>query len=328
MKFKYIFLSIVTLLQSLYISATEIISPIVIQDGEAYEYTHVFECPECMSFFLIDKNLSGIWKISFLNVNNQYSEIVNQNSDANGLEFRPSEFSWFWAKRIYDAKLRRELIEIIVSYISDNGDSESKRLLLGLTPTKPILSNFSFEYEYDWEWDEIWPNGYLWFDVESKDAISYEINFSRSFRFDPPDFFEFCMGFDAEEKSRIGYDADWGEFFYIGARNRYGAIFSDTLCTTSFITDEKVLNRINEIRDMASVKSLTNEPNIEYSFQNNVITFTPAPSETTVYNTQGNVIIHCINESSIDLTNYSKGIYIVTIIDDKKNRMTIKIINQ
>lgn len=247
------------------------------------------------------------------------------------MQFKPSAYSWFWAKKINDTGLRRELFEISVEFIYEKGDSDAVKVRMAQTPLKPVITNVSFNYAYDWEYDDIYPNGEFRFHVECADVDFYELCYSRSFLFSPDNIsllFPFCNGYDGLDSIDMSYDADWGEYVKVVAYNRYGAAISDTLYTSTYITDESVLNRLEELRKASSVDKTLEDIKVEMQYDNNHLFFSEEVKEMVLYTIQGGLMSRQFNIGTFDLKDISNGIYLIAYIDKKNNHYKRKILKK
>lgn len=304
-----------------------IISSRISQDGECYNFNHIFTKDSPITFYLTDNSVKGNWNIALLSDSGTYENVSFYVDSKGNCIFTPSDISWGQAMKQFDESLNRDLFEIEVRFITDSDIQSSEFIHLGLLPSYPVISNEKFTYVYDWEWDDIWPNGNFSFTVESSGAKGFMMYFSDSFLFSPPKFYRFSQYFKGNDSTIINYDADWGEYIRIETYNQYGAVINNPICTTSYITDESVLNRIAELEALADIETISTKTDLPV-WDNNILSFNQDMSFVQIYNLAGVCIESVQNISSIDLAHLSKGMYIVVYQNYHNKSNTFKILKQ
>ena len=123
-------------------------------------------------------------------------------------------------------------------------------------PGKPSIENIQFDIVYDYDHKYPQPKYSLFsFDVtyHNTERIYLYTNCSKQYHVsEKPRFFDTILENKETDNSESGIihlevpDTDWGECFAVRCINKYGAIMSDTLNTTNYITDIDLLNYIND----------------------------------------------------------------------------------
>lgn len=261
--------------------------------------------------FLNDSKMRGEWSLEMLDKWGTYKIIPGIQSFDGYCIIDPEILKICYRDKIvteYDELLNRDLFPLRLSFTEDSGATESVILKWGLLPTRPIVSVLEFTYVYDWEWDDIWPNGNFCFKVEYNDAERVEYNVTQSFQFGSPSFFNYCYVIDSPSPAIINYDADWGEFIQISTWNKYGWANSDIICTTDYITDPDILNRINEIASVTDLEEDAEDPLI--SKENDTLAF-KEPVDVNVYDIAGKQALSLMNVDSVSLSFLNPGIYVI-----------------
>ncbi len=326
----YILICCIPKLSSFYAIAGNLISPTVSSNGVEYDIEDTFSDPIELRFSLIDRKMSGEWKMWAKLKNNSYELLYSTANKDGNFSFIPDDVSWpeaYCRKHIYDMNLDRFISPLKIEFIADNGVTDSFEIRIALIPQRPRISEVAFKYEYNWAWDDIYPNGWFSLKIESKGAAGYNMNYSRSHLHSPDDahmLFEYEQSFDYTPTETIGYDADWGEYICFDAINKYGAVRSDTICTTSYITDKKILDRIEELKKQSKIKySILSDS--DYSYHGNILSFNKPMKDISVYTSNGILTKHSSEINEINLEELTSGIYIIKYIDNINNTQTIKL---
>ena len=293
------------------IEAAELISRSVTQNGREFHITEGSTTPTPIKVKLL-KPTEGEWSIRILTRHGKYQAIDCIESFTGYCIIEPKNYSWNEAFREFDQTTGRDYFNFILSFRDIEGQEDNIGFKWGLLPSKPVLSDFDFNYQYDWADDMIYPNGYFSFAVESKDSDIYWLNLTDCFLFDNPGYFTFSYTFDSTSHDRIGYEAEWGEFLDVAAQNKFGFVHSDTICTTDFITDKDILQRIQSIRDGNSVCTITD--NSKFVWDNGKLLFSNR-MDVNIYNVAGNQIRTEKNTDNIVMTDIQPGIYLVIFSD-------------
>lgn len=305
------------------VTAQDLIKHEFKQDWKMHDLDKVITSPSVIWLYLTNENIEGEWYAEVLTKDNVYEDIssvfiLDDHPDRCAIDpinvIDPiKNTSWRNAKKIFDETLNRDLFEIKVTFTADDGSSDSVTLMWALIPSRPRIRDVEFTYEYDWEWDEIYPNGIFSFIVESEDADLYTLHISESFLYEPPGFFSWCMNTDASpEGTLISYDADWGEYLVLVAINRFGSSVADVFCTTSYIHDQTILDRINEIKNNSSVEIHPDSDASFFSWDGKTLNFIDRADKISLYSITGKLIGTWEYTDSIDLSDYPNDIYIVS----------------
>lgn len=310
--------------------AQDLIAPQIMQNGQTFGYDHIFTSPDPIEFSLNNPDMAGEWSVDILYKEDGYDIADFQTTDDGKCIFCPDEASWAWAERQFDSNLQQDLFEVKISFTSTGHIIDCKTIKLALTPPKPIISDIEFTYIYNWDEDMFWPDGNFTFKVYSNSADYYFLYLSESFLFEPPRYFpNFRYRFDQSEEAILNYDADWGEYFVIHGINKFGySPASDMICTTDYITDEKILNRINELKQMATNEDIDADyPLPQLIWKDNIISSDSTIDHITIYNLYGKKLIDAIDTHSLDLSQLNQGVYIITYTINN-HTSTLKILKQ
>lgn len=307
------------------INAAQIISPVVQQGGEVYDFFHVFTSPEELTFSLSDKSIAGEWSICMRTSNNGYEE-VDAKVESGDCVFNPRNVKWVDAHREYDPESHRSLYEIRVSFKTDGDMEDVHTVKFGLLPKHPEISNISFTYVYNWDIDAIYPNGTFSFRVDAEGATSFRIHLTDWFLFSSENcFFSTGMSYpQCHDNIEVVYDAEWGEYLKVDAWNEFGHVISDIICTTDYITDIDILNRIEELKRLAGTEDHFVDAQNSLEILENSIRAAANISCLAIYNMQGQIILEQTGGDTMDISNIPKGMYIIAYTDKTGHTNSLK----
>lgn len=311
-------------------SGQNLMSSLIEQNGNYYGFDHVFTEPSPLKISLSDDAKEGEWIISKLVDTEAHENVVFSIGEHGECVIDPSNITWGNAFRIFDPSLSRDLFELQVRFISNEGLEEINYIRLALLPARPIISDVTFSYIYNWENDCIYPNGDFSFIVHSNSATQFYFYYSDSFLFDFNEhvIFRFSERLDTSDMAEIRYPADWGEYINVTAGNKFGYVKSDVICTTSYITDEDVLNRIAELKEQADVVlPIEDNSDLSVGWDNTLLTFDREMTKVLVYNICGSLAAQERHATELDLSHLSNGVYIVSCEHDNKLK-TFKIVKR
>ncbi|MDE6552878.1 MAG: T9SS type A sorting domain-containing protein [Muribaculaceae bacterium] len=312
MNARFIILSIILACFSIQGKATNLISSKIEQSGVWKDNLSPILGYDPIKVVLNDPKIKGEWDLEMLDKWDHYKNIPGVQTFDGYCLITPEILKNCWWQDIameYDECLNRDLFILRLSFTDEAGNTESIILKWGLIPTRPIVSDVKFTYKYNWEWDDIWPNGHFIFKVESQDAERLEYNVTNSFQFGPPFFFAYYYEIESQSPAIVDYDADWGEFIQVGAGNKYGFSHSEIICTTDYITDPEILNRIQEIAAVENLEGDTEDPIL--NINNETITFS-IPINITIYDISGKQIFFEKSTKEVSTSSFSSGIYLVS----------------
>lgn len=296
--------------------AENLISDYVIQGEGVYPSTHVFTDPAPLRFSLNDTSMQGEWSFSLLTNDDTYRDAAFTPIESGICEFYPLEIPsrrWIWeTKPIFNDSLDRDIFMLRVSFISEDGERDSRDIRLGLLPTRPVISEVSYTYRYNWEKDYIEPNACFSFKVKSEGADEIIIHESDPYFYEPPAFYGLSEGFKGMDEVEINYDEDWGVYLYVSAGNHFGSVRSEVICSTDYITDPAILARIAEIKDMETgVGEVGSDKPDSYRWDGTVLTFPDIVSSVNVVDMGGREILSASDVESLNLSSFANGIYMV-----------------
>lgn len=295
-----------------------IISHQVIQAGEILDSNEPIMSDRSIQISLVNPDINGTWFVEFVNENGDYVPALTKPNDGNPLIIDPESIPWAHTFRDKsDSRYHFYIIRVSISCTDNSKDTIELRWKL--LPSKPIVEVVDFTYVYDFDEDTIWPNGNLRLKVYSDNVREYCLWASESFLFEFPSIFHCGFPYDAIENdfTCLEYDAEWGEYIAIEAINKYGSILGDMIYTTDYIYDPLILDRIEKIRNKSSVEEIPSDflpPS--FTMNGNLITFETIITEPKIFDISGKLIYSCLNESVIDISNLSAGLYILTYVLD------------
>lgn len=304
--------------------AENLISDYVIQGEGVYPSTHVFTDPAPLRFSLNDTSMQGEWSFSLLTNDDTYMDAAFTPIESGICEFYPLEIPsrrWIWeTKPIFNDSLDRDIFMLRVSFISEDGERDSRDIRLGLLPTRPVISEVSYTYRYNWEKDYIEPNACFSFKVKSEGADEIIIHESNPYLYEPPAFYGLSEGFKGMEEVEINYDEDWGVYLYVSAGNHFGFVCSEVICSTDYITDPAILSRIAELKEKdTGIDEIENEVPGNFRWDGTFLIFPAIVSSVSVVDIGGREILSASNVESLNLSSLATGIYIVVYKLENQN---------
>lgn len=268
------------------------------------------------------EGVSGEWYLYYLKKDGNFEKLNNIKNEGEYCVINPKENIWRDAYRYYDSKLKRNLFTMKVLFKEYSGQEESSLIDWALSPTKPEISDVSFKYEFDWNTNEIYPNGLFSFSVSSDDVTRFHTLVRESYNSDgTPSDHQWIISSDYEGPvTKISYEAaEWGEYLQIFAYNECTYISGDTtLCTTDYIDDPAVLERINELikSDVKEISTDTSELFIQVNQKS--VSFMRTADSVSIYDISGHLVSCYVKVDNIDISELTKGMYIVVCKYDNK----------
>lgn len=308
--------------------AEEFICPIVMSNGEGKNIDSIMISPNSLLFTLSDKNATGHWYTYVIAKDGTLMDVECEDMNDSCL-FIPGRIRrlpiWYDAMREYDETHEREVFFLRIKFESETGEVDVRDVRMALLPTKPKFTNIRFDYEFDWEDISIWPNGLFSFDVISEGAEEYiTLLLSGSYLFSPEYFFREVRYFDIISNSSINtlsYDAEWGEYIYLFTHNYFGSTKSDTICTTDYIYDKAVVERINSLRQEASVSDVCLDENNDFTIKNREISFNFVVNEICLYDINSLLVKKELFTDILDISDIASGVYILFYITNNIQRV-------
>ena len=330
-----VFLLVIFAVCAYCLPAQKISSVITLQDGTKVGRNHVFVEGESGLFFIDGQGYDTS------EVNWTFDIYTNEKKDrytvfkSKGTSFKVSTdlqtFRELNSRRlchrfIYDGD-SSVYYKGVVCMSVDDIEVDSIEITFNLLPSRPKTIVGSLTGEFDWDNDFFGWNAKLQieFQAERMDSCRLAAAISDTvflFKF-PSEYLWFYCIVDLQQKENgnwlLTYPyAEWGEFYQILARNKYGAVLgSDTIFTTNYIHDEEILKRIWQYDETSSVK--TTEPASDaILFDNNILHFDrnyAGYDICTIYTISGKMIMRRSCSDDIDMSSYSPGMYILNITD-------------
>ena len=210
-------------------------------------------------------------------------------------------------------------------------------LLFNLRPGKPLLENVSYEYSivrcenHFLDLDGFWT---IFLEAERAEQANLVFNgrgkiFSfdqkqENIRYSVNTFVDNCA------TTVIPY-INWGTFLTGVAINQYGSgsYSNDTLCSTDYITDPYILDKINELKENAGVEPINLNVNWSATRDGDAFSFTAgmlAGARADIYDAWGRRNNCAIDGDRIDISGLAPGVYMLCITTRDNRRKTIKFI--
>ncbi len=206
-------------------------------------------------------------------------------------------------------------------------------ITLNLLPASPCISDIELLYEgYDWEHDYL-INPKFRFLVTSKRMEKCLVGHTDPMLL-PGDFFFFLyiIIYSEKEGDSISIEENeviqWNEYLKIVAQNDFGsAVFGDTLCTTNYIKDEAILQRIKQME--TSISDVKSDDDM-ICWDGHFLTFDQASQirRIIIYDGDGKTNKTYTSQSSIDLSAMPSKMYLVACYLKNGKIITKKIIKK
>lgn len=294
-----------------------VISDTVMQDNRAFDFTEIFISPMPLNISIKDSICHGYWTVSILSNSDIFERALNLDKNCTNCIIDPykiDKIKWKNAKRHYDSTLRRDIFKLRIDFTDECGATDSKIIHWALLPSRPIISNEAFLYTFNWEDNDIYPNGVFSFIVKASDASGFLVNVSESFLFEEPKFYPWCKRYDDNSITEVSYNADWGEYLQVEAYNAFGSVLGNAICTTNYITDSAILERISELKRADIDVPKISFSNAFISWLNNTIVFREVADKAYLYYQNGQLIDSWRDIEHLDMSDYPNGIYIIVSI--------------
>ena len=309
------------LLNALSANGRNVISNTIEQDNRTFDFTETFTSPMPLKISIEDKICQGYWTISILTNSDIFERALNIDINCVNCIIDPykiDESIWQDAKRHYDSNLNRDIFKFRIDFTEECGVTDSKIINWALLPSRPIISRETFSYTFNWEDNDIYPNGDFSFIVKANDASGFLVNISESFLFEEPKFYPLCKRYDGSSITEVSYKADWGEYLQVEAYNIFGSVLGDAICTTDYITDPAILERISELKSADIDILKISSSNSFISWLNNEISFSEVADKVYLYNCNGQLIDSWRDIEHLNISEYPNGIYIIVGIYNSK----------
>lgn len=322
------------------------ISPIItLQNGREVTSEYAFLSGDVCTFRLEDGQAKGEWSISIFDNDVEEPVIRLKTEEATDAFVVPIDsIDWYGAATFDVPGDSSAYFKGMVHVVLENGKEDSIPVRFDLLPLEPEIVGASFVYtQYNWEYDDFLHNAEfsIYFRSERCDKYILESGDSYFFEFPQHDYRRY---FFTKEFGNLykGVDSilivrttstDWGQFYRLIVGNKYGwRAANDTLCTTDYITDPKILARLEELeREYTSVVPNMIEESFRICRQGDVVKVIGSEglvSELVVSSYSGVVVKRVVNNSSIDISDLPGGFYIA-LCRIKDNRvLTYKFLKQ
>lgn len=349
---KFIFLLCILLQIYSYELAAQsyISSKVILANGDCSDITHPFLDEEDPTFSLSDKK-EVYWKAA-LWCNDEKKELKEF--------YKPQYPTRYFTLPIHASLFSKEAWRYtlpndssvyykgVIYAINANGKIEdSIQVSFNVLPSIPKVKDIHLSYTYNWEYDCFDNSGILEFTASSSRTSNYSIGvifsltshageFFYTFPDDP--FVEEFIGEESSSLTRVPIcfevskmrlkDCEWGQYYLFFASNKYGGVTcKDTIFTTDYITDKIILNRINELRkEETSIHQIELEERMIYN--ENCLRILGQAANISIFSVNGCLVKKYSNVSSIDISAYPKGVYIIKAIFNNKITITKKIIKK
>ena len=312
----------VVLSNALSANGRNVISNTIEQDNRFFDFTEVFTSPMPLKISIEDSMCHGCWTVYILTKSDIFERVLNIDINCVNCIIDPYKIEksiWQNAKRHYDSNLNRDIFKFKIVFTEECGVTDSKIINWALLPSRPIISDEAFSYTFNWEDNDIYPNGDFSFIVKANDASGFLVNISESFLFEEPKFYPWCKRYEGSPITEVSYNADWGEYVQVEAYNLFGNVLGDAICTTDYITDPAILERISELKSAnIDILKITSS-NSFISWLHNEISFREVADNAYLYNCNGQLIDSWRDVEHLNISEYPNGIYIVVGIYNLKS---------
>lgn len=306
--------------------------------GKSCEIDDVIIDSVCWRFQLTDSTETAFWKLRIYTIMNEDIMAVETQTMQHNFEFHPRSFhKWNNCTRFYDGYdvLFHGYIEILNS---SREIIERNELRINILPQIPRFENINFSLNSP-ESDIYNMGGDFSFDI-----IGARTNVLRTLRSAPflwaDDKIKFTGGGqncpDDEDIQRVYFRdkySSWGRFYESVAMNDFGAVWSDTICTTDYILDADVLQRIYASREQAAIHHPQNSSmsinicNLENSIHINGYNLAKA----VIRDSFGRILFETpLNDEDnyIEWPDTSSGLYFISVTTTDNQLLTKKLIKQ
>lgn len=314
-------LCIVVLSNAPFAISGNVISNEIEQDDSIFYFSEVFVSPIPLKISTEDSTHHGHWTVYVLTNCDIFERVLDIDTNCENCIIDPYKIDksiWQYAKRHYNSILNRDIFKLKIVFTEESGDSDCKIINWALLPSRPVISDEVFSYIFNWEDNDIYPNGYFSFFVKAIDSSGLFVNISESFLYEEPKFYPWGKRYDGRSITEVSYNADWGEYVQVEAYNLFGSVLGDAICTTDYITDPAILDRINELKS-ANTDVLQMTPSSSFiTLLHNEISFREVVDNAYLYNCNGQLIDSWRYIEHLDISEYPNGIYIVSCIYNSK----------
>lgn len=282
------------------------------REDEKMDFSKIIEGGDPIDFSIDENRINSKWSL-YVKKNDQYSTVIAEANGGSTFRFSPQDISlkWHECNTTFDSELYSKIHHFKIVY-SSSIIKDSIEFSMALLPSIPRIVYAGYKcFEYDWEKDRATSNSIFELDIVGERAFWYEIFVSGSGLFSAPDFYEgVFLNENPEQTIWASNEIGWGEYLTVTARNEFGeSICTDTICSTDYITDTLVLERLEQIRTSAIEDVSSDE--ITVSYIGSCIRLSEVVKYLWVYSTTGMLMSEACNTDSLDLSNLPTGCYIL-----------------
>ena len=234
----------------------------------------------------------------------------------------------------------------VVYALKDDVVADSSVIYFNLLPATPVVSDAYMTYTYDWKHDDLQLSGILHYTLSSNQADNLFMSLINgdSYLFTEPEdssigtYYSEGSGFNREIISSgvynvAVYHCEWGQYFKIYACNEFGITkWPLVLCTTDYITDSKVLQRLEELKnEYTNIETPTmNASACKVMFTHNKLMLGKGLEITHVllFDLLGRNISIQNSWNEVDLSFLPNGFYFVKLMLDDGSIITKKILKK
>lgn len=300
-------------------------------DSRIEQYGVLTKDDHCM-FFRSDSKLSNwhffIRKYSY-DKRTIYEQVIDAPSSID-LGFAISDVTYDWKKAYRDIVPGDNQLYFDGLVVSECGEKADSFLVrLALVPPKPIIKDVSLTYDYfDFE-DMGIVNGQYRLSVEADNCDRFvEIS---ACPFPDNGIYRFYTIEELKAISKEGNRYLVGSNFladtrlYIESGNPYGySMPSDTINTTDYIEDKRIVDKINEWLLLDGISDNMYH-GMDITINNMCLTLTEK-ADIYIISAEGQIVCTAKDSEQIDLSTIKSGVYIVNVINKKKQKTVKKIL--
>ncbi len=305
-------------------------SVVTLQDGTIVDCSHAFLDGEMPTFRLQNGKSDNIkWAFNLYDKNEKKTKVIESKNGIDNFTFKitPDLFPIY----VYNCK-KIEFPNDSSLYVcgsidlyKDGTAIDSISVLLNVLPSRPKVKETSIFGNFDYQEHGYNPCANLTISFISdrmEDCmLAYFVSDSLNNYLFPKNH---SLIYDVVDKLKTGNNsyeltynfADWGQFYTIAASNKYGGLHGDTICTTDYITDPKILSFLEMLHNQITVIDNISEENYRIVICNDAITLegcTNMDITADIFSVNGILKSRSVSTKKIYLNHLVSGTYIVRI---------------
>ncbi|MCM1518438.1 MAG: hypothetical protein NC117_07340 [Pseudoflavonifractor sp.] len=310
-------------------SAQRISDNILLPDGRVVGKDHIFLAGENGKFHVETARYpEAVWKFYLImrwSLPSEVELVSTSQSPTESFIIDIDSINWWYARSYTTHQPGTPVYCKGILTTSYNGFvTDMVELTFNLFPAKPIVKDITLDYTFYWDYHDLGESGILSASVASERATGYSYGATGiPFQYEWPENGGFHWSFDWEDAdttndyTRISNEyAEWGTHYVIYAKNKYGAVSSDTIFTTDYIHDPDVLAAIGYPRVTESEDITKENDIISVKYENGKLLIAgdvDSVTEVRIYNVSGVNVNQSNKPSDIDLSSLIRGCYVAVL---------------